>query len=129
MRMPFDRQRISWPPSVTSMIWSASSTGKEATSWPIFSLIVSEPFLPSQIAMATMPLPPRPVIAVLVGRGALAVAALGDGQDELLGRRHLDIALLAQARSCSAPLASSASSRSLLVLAVGRGARALARLR
>src|SRR5581483_6320211 len=33
---------------------------------------------------------------VLVGRGALAVAALRNGQNKLLGRRHLDITLLAK---------------------------------
>ena len=52
MRMPSTGQRISWPPSVTSMIWSVSSTGNDATSRPFFSVI----------AMATMPLPPRPVV-------------------------------------------------------------------
>ena len=44
-------QRMSWPPPVTSMIWSLSSTGKEATSGPLRSLTT----------MATMPLPPRPL--------------------------------------------------------------------
>ena len=44
--------RIIWPPSVTSMIWSCRSTGKEATSVPFRSLT----------AIATMPLPPRPVM-------------------------------------------------------------------
>src|SRR3978361_1181657 len=34
--------------------------------------------------------------AVLVGRRALTEASLGHRQDELLGRRHLDIALLAE---------------------------------
>ncbi len=52
MRMPLTGQRISCPPSVTSMIWSASSTGKEAISGPL------RPFT----AMATMPLPPRRVV-------------------------------------------------------------------
>src|SRR5215470_10841064 len=33
---------------------------------------------------------------VLVGRGTLAVAALGNGQHELLGSRHRDVALLAK---------------------------------
>jgi len=52
LRMPCTGQRINWPPSVTSMIWSLSSTGKEATSGPLRSLT----------AMATMPLPPRLVM-------------------------------------------------------------------
>src|SRR5262249_61495319 len=33
---------------------------------------------------------------ILVGRGALAEAALGDGEHELLGRRHFHVALLAE---------------------------------
>ena len=41
---------ITWPPSDTSMIWSACSTGKDATSEPLRSLTT----------MAVMPLPPRP---------------------------------------------------------------------
>ena len=52
MRMPPTGQRINWPLLVTSMIWSSSSTGNEATSLPL------RPFT----AMATMPLPPRPVV-------------------------------------------------------------------
>ena len=48
---PSTGTRISWPPSVTSMISSLSSTGNEATSAPLRSLT----------AMATTPLPPRPV--------------------------------------------------------------------
>ncbi|MNL65139.1 hypothetical protein D3C87_1894310 [compost metagenome] len=43
--------RMTWPPSVTSMSWSESTAGKEATSLPLRSLTT----------MATMPLPPRPV--------------------------------------------------------------------
>src|SRR5262249_29631382 len=39
--------------------------------------------------------------AVLERRGPLAVAVLRDGQHELLGRRHLDIALLAELHGAS----------------------------
>jgi hypothetical protein len=35
MRMPSTGQRINWPLSVTSMIWSESSTGNDATSLPL----------------------------------------------------------------------------------------------
>src|SRR5579864_4485412 len=49
--MPETGTRMSCPPSVTSMISSLSSTGNEATSEPLRSLT----------AMATIPLPPRPV--------------------------------------------------------------------
>src|SRR5262249_42784268 len=52
MRMPSTRVRISWPALVTSISWSSSSTGNEATSLPVFGVI----------AIATMPLPPRPVV-------------------------------------------------------------------
>ena len=52
MRMPATGVRISLPWSVTSMTWSLSSTGNEPTIWPV--LAVSD--------MATMPLPPRPVV-------------------------------------------------------------------
>ncbi len=52
MRTSSHRQRISCPPSVTSMIWSESSTGNEATRLPLRSLTT----------MATMPLPPRPLV-------------------------------------------------------------------
>ncbi len=52
MRMPSTGMRMSWPPSVTSMIWSLSSTGKDATSLPFRRLTT----------MAMMPLPPRPDI-------------------------------------------------------------------
>ena len=52
MRMPVTCVRISWPLSVTSMIWSACSTGNEATSLPVLPVI----------DIATMPLPPRPVV-------------------------------------------------------------------
>ena len=45
-------QRMSWPPSVTSMIWSLSSTGNEATRSPLRSFTT----------MAAMPLPPRPEV-------------------------------------------------------------------
>src|SRR6185437_8094602 len=52
MRMPLTGQRINCPPSVTSMIWSASSIGNEATMRPVLG--VSD--------IATIPLPPRPVV-------------------------------------------------------------------
>src|ERR1700736_4300577 len=52
IRMPSTGQRISCPLSVTSMIWSLSSTGNDATSLPL------RPFTD----IATMPLPPRPVV-------------------------------------------------------------------
>src|SRR5262245_17638757 len=52
MRIPSTRVRMSWPPSVTSMSWSWSSTGNEAITRPV--VLVS--------AMATIPLPPRPVV-------------------------------------------------------------------
>src|SRR5262249_16808800 len=45
MRTSSTGQRMSFPPSVTSMIWSDSSTGNEATSRPLRSLTI----------MATMP--------------------------------------------------------------------------
>ena len=50
--MPSTGQRINWPLSVISMIWSLSSTGNEATSLPLRLLTL----------IATMPLPPRPVV-------------------------------------------------------------------
>src|SRR6185312_2711267 len=62
MRIPATGVRISLPWSVTIMIWSASSTGKDATSRPVLPRIFFEPFLPSRIDMATMPLPPRLVM-------------------------------------------------------------------
>ena len=43
MRMSSTGQRISWPLSVTSMIWSASSTGKEATRLPLPSPVKTSP--------------------------------------------------------------------------------------
>src|SRR6266481_6939276 len=52
IRMPSTGQRINWPLSVTSMIWSESSTGNDATSLPLRLLT----------DIATMPLPPRPVV-------------------------------------------------------------------
>src|SRR5262245_10390576 len=52
IRMPDTVVRISLPASVTSITWSASSTGKEPTMRPVF--FVSD--------MATIPLPPRPVV-------------------------------------------------------------------
>src|SRR3984885_313054 len=52
IRIPATGQRISWPLSVTSMIWSESSTGNDATSLPL------RPFTD----IATIPLPPRPVV-------------------------------------------------------------------
>ena len=52
IRMPSTGQRINWPLSVTSMIWSLSSTGNDATSLPLRPLT----------DIATMPLPPRPVV-------------------------------------------------------------------
>src|SRR6516165_1383042 len=92
MRMPSTRVRMSWPPSVTSTSWSPSSTGNEAINLPVFFLIVPSR---SRTSMATMPFPPRPD-TVFVRRRALAVAALGDREHELLGRRHFHIALLAE---------------------------------
>ncbi len=52
-------QRISWPPSVTSMSWSDSSTGNDATRRPILGRNLPSR---SRLSMATMPLPPRPVV-------------------------------------------------------------------
>src|SRR5260221_574800 len=52
MRMSCTGQRMSCPPSVTSMIWSASATGKLATTSP----------LRSDRSILAMPCPPRPVI-------------------------------------------------------------------
>ncbi len=43
-----------------------------------------------------MPLPPRPVIRYSKDEVRLPIAVLGHGQHELLGRGHLDVALLAE---------------------------------
>ena len=64
---------------------------------------------------------------VLVGRRALAVAALGNRQHELLGRRHLDIALLAELDRAAA--ASSASAATSSASSPSPRRTALARLR
>jgi len=50
--MPSTGQRINWPLSVISMIWSLSSTGNDAASRPVLPVT----------AIAVMPLPPRPVV-------------------------------------------------------------------
>ncbi|MOA60491.1 hypothetical protein D3C78_1853900 [compost metagenome] len=53
-RTPLIGTRINWPPSETSMIWSLSSIGKVATSWPISAVF--------EVSVARMPLPPRPEV-------------------------------------------------------------------
>ena len=86
--------RMVWPPSVMQMIWSASSTGKAATSRPV-------PLVDRHRDDALAAAPRGPV---LEGGRPLAVAVLGDGEHELLGRAHLGVALLAErARPRAAP--------------------------
>ena len=110
MRMPDTGVRISLPPSVTSMTWSASSTGKDATMRPV---LLGERHRDDAFAAAAGG-------AVLVGRRALAETALGHREHELLGRRQFDIALLAQLDRADCLLGVSAAR---LLLAVGRAAR------
>src|SRR5262249_10440652 len=86
MRMPSTPQRMSWPRLVTSMIWSLSSTRDGRPRAPVG---LGNRHGDDAFAAA-------PGGAVLVRRRALAEAACRDGQHELLGRRHLDIALLAE---------------------------------
>jgi hypothetical protein len=52
MRMPSTGTRMSWPPLLTSMISSETSTGNAATKGPISLSLVG--------SVARMPLPPRP---------------------------------------------------------------------
>ena len=88
MRMPSTGQRINWPPSVTSMIWSLSSTGNDATSRPV---LFGDRHGDDAFAAAAGG-------AVLVRRRALAEAFFGDRQHELLRGRQVHVALPGQAR-------------------------------
>ena len=77
-------RRISWPRSVTSMIWSSSPTGKERDHRPLRGVT----------SMLATPCAAAPDDAILVGRGALAEALGRDGEDELLQHSSCDQALL-----------------------------------
>ena len=75
MRMPSTGQRMSWPPSVTSMISSPWATGKGGDE---IAVALVDGHRDDAFAAA-------PGDAVFVGRRALAEALFRDGEDDLLG--------------------------------------------
>ena len=79
VEMPDTGQRSTLPPSVISMTSSSSTTWATPTTWPLRSLV--------RIVMT--PEPPRRLEPVILERRALAVAALGDGEDRRARREDL----------------------------------------